>query len=240
MIDPSVLGHRSTVLEVDSAVKSFGGRRVLHAGSLWAHEGMITSLLGRNGCGKTTLLRIVTGLIPADSGTVRFRGRHIERPRLHLLARMGLAFLPAREFLPTDRTLRDIFALCAWPDRPVDAVVEELRLGSLLEQTPLELSGGELRRAEVASVLLLKPVCLLMDEPFRGIAPADCDLLMGVFRRYTAGGGSAVVTGHEALYMMAVADEIVWCHDGKTEWVGPPAEAVKHDRFRPAYLGPTF
>lgn len=235
-------GRRTTetLLDVDSANKWFGRREVLHAASLWVHRGKITSLLGRNGCGKTTLLRITVGDLKPDAGSMRFMGTFYPRPRLHRLARLGLCYLPAREFLPYERTLREILALCAWPSRPVEPVVEELQLGHLLGQTTDELSGGERRRAEVASALLLKPTCLLVDEPFRGVAPADCELLMGVFRRYAAAGGSAVITGHEPVYMLAVADDVIWCHDGTTEWIGSPQEAVAHDRFRPAYLGPEY
>jgi ABC-type lipopolysaccharide export system ATPase subunit len=127
--------------------------------------------------------------------------------------------------------------MCAWPDRPVEPVVEALRIGHLLDQTADELSGGELRRAEVAAVLLLRPRCLLADEPFRGIAPVDCDLLIPVLRRYAAGGGAAIVTGHEAAHMLAVADDVIWMHDGTTEFLGSPEDAERHDRFRPAYLG---
>jgi len=226
-----------TILDVDSARKSFGGREVLHAASIWVHEGKITSLLGRNGCGKTTLLRIVTGELRAEAGSMRFLGEYHERPRLHILARRGLAYLPARELLPYNIPLREIFALCSWPDRPSAPVIEELGLAHLLDHTPDELSGGELRRAEVASVLLLQPSCLIADEPFRGIAPADCDLLIAVLRRYAAGGGAAIVTGHEKAHMLAVADDVIWMHDGTTEYVGAPGDAVLHDRFRPAYLG---
>lgn len=228
------------LIEVNSASKSFGGRKVLDGASLWSHRGEISALLGRNGCGKTTLLRIATGELLPEMGNVRFRGEYQARPRLHVLARAGLGYLPSREYLPANQTLRETFALCAWPDRPMDDVIAELQLSERLGHMPHELSGGELRRAELASLLIVRPLCLLVDEPFRGIAPADCELIIAVLRRYAAAGGSAVVTGHERVFMLAVADQVLWCHDGTTEGVGSPAEAVQHFRFRQAYLGPTY
>lgn len=225
------------MIEVNSARKSFSGRLVLDGASLWSHRGEITSLLGRNGCGKTTLLRIAVGELGMEAGNVRFRGEYQARPRLHRLARAGLGFLPAREYLPVGRTLRETFALCAWPDHPAEPVIAELQLTERLDQEPHELSGGELRRAELATLLIRRPLCLLIDEPFRGIAPADCELIIAVLRRYAAAGGSAVVTGHEAVFLLAVADQVLWCHDGTTESVGPPTEAVSHHRFKPGYLG---
>ena len=235
---------KELVLEVVSAAKSFEGRSVLHNASLWAYAGEVTVLLGRNGCGKTTLLRIATGFLRPDSGTVRLHGEWIRRPRLHRLARHGLAYAPAYDFLPWDRPLGQLLELSAWPAVRADAearareVAEELALTALLDQTTDELSGGERRRAEIACAMLRRPACLVADEPFRGIAPGDCERLTRVFRSAAAGGAAVVLTGHEITWMLPVADRVIWCHHGTTDNLGTPQDAASHDLFRAQYLGP--
>jgi ABC-type multidrug transport system ATPase subunit len=232
------------VLEVVAADKSFDGRSVLHNASVWAYAGEVTVLLGRNGCGKTTLLRIATGFVRPDAGTVRFRGVWHPRPRLHRLAQQGLAFAPAMDFLPWDRPLGQLLTLSAWPAKQAEAaaraheIAEDLALGALLDQTTDELSGGERRRAEIACALARRPSCLVADEPFRGIAPTDCENLTRVFRRAAANGAAVVLTGHEITWMLPVADRVIWCHDGTTDSLGTPQDASSHDLFRAQYLGP--
>ena len=89
----------------DSFGVSFRGRTVLRAATVWAEAGRITAVLGRNGCGKTSLIRAALGPGPRDFGTVRFRDRVYERPRLSVLARAGLFYLPERDLLSRRRTL---------------------------------------------------------------------------------------------------------------------------------------
>jgi len=231
------------VLEVSSAGKSFGDRNVLRNASIWAYAGEVTVLLGRNGCGKTTLLRIATGFVRPDAGTVRFRGQWHPRPRLHRLARGGLAFAPAIDFLPWDQPLGQLLRLSAWPARTAEAeararaIATELGLEERLDQTTDELSGGERRRAEIACVLARNPKCLMADEPFRGIAPGDCERLISVFRAAAAGGAAVLLTGHEITWILPVADRVIWCHDGTTDSLGTPEDSARHDLFRKQYLG---
>src|SRR5690606_17638757 len=91
-------------LVLDSIEKSFGRRRVVRAATVHVHAGRITALLGRNGCGKTTLLRIAAGEIARDGGCIDFLGRTVARPRLHQLAPAGLFYLPERGLLTGSAT----------------------------------------------------------------------------------------------------------------------------------------
>ena len=82
-----------------------------------------------------------------------------------------------------------------------------------------------------------RPSCLVADEPFRGIAPGDCERLTGVFRRAAAGGAAVVLTGHEITWILPAADRVIWCHDGTTDHLGTAQDAAAHDLFRQQYLG---
>jgi ABC-type lipopolysaccharide export system ATPase subunit len=108
----------------------------------------------------------------------------------------------------------------------------------LLGRCPRSFSAGELRRAELAVAIARAPAVLIADEPYRGFAPADHDVLTSIFRKLAAGGCAVVVTGHEVSALLDVADHIAWCTDGTTYELGRPSAACEHERFRQCYLGP--
>ena len=160
----------SPFFAADSIGKSFRGRRVLNAASVWASSGSVTLLLGRNGCGKSTLLRIGAGVLAADFGVVRFAGEAWERPRLDRLARRGLFYLPDRGLLSRGRSLREHVQALTWRFgcRAADAVLADLGLDSLLDEPPETLSGGERRRAELALALVRRRSACWRTSPWRG------------------------------------------------------------------------
>lgn len=230
-------------LEVDSVGKRFGSRRVLHAASLRAAAGAVTFLVGRGGCGKTTLLRIATGFLPSDSGYVRFGGVTHLRPRLHHLARLGVLYLPDRDVLSNAFTVRAQLDLMwrqlgrAAGGASAGDVCEKVALGALADRRPRALSEGERRRAEMALALARNPRCLLADEPFRHLSPLDAAIVDGTLRALAERGCAVVVTGHEVASLLDVADQVTWCTAGTTTSVGTPADAVRHWRFCTEYLG---
>ena len=233
----------SWVLEVDSVAKRFGRRDVLHAASLRAAAGAVTFLVGRNGCGKTTLLRLATGFLPLQSGYVRFDGVMHLQPRLHRLARLGLLYLPDRDVLSNAFTVGAQVDLMwrqlgqADGGMPWQAVAETVGLRAFGGHRPNALSSGERRRAEMALALCRNPRCLLVDEPFRHLAPADAAVVHQTLRTLAGRGCAVVVTGHEIPSLLEVADQVTWCTAGTTYALGSPVEARRHERFCCEYLG---
>ncbi|HEU4454022.1 MAG TPA: ATP-binding cassette domain-containing protein [Longimicrobium sp.] len=228
------------VLLADSIGKGFGGRKVLRSAFLWARAGRVTGLLGRNGEGKSTLLQIAAGLMAAEHGTVRFRGRVHTRPSLPALARRGLFFLPAdRPLLSPTLTLEKHFRLfgAAFPEADAAWAVEAAGVAPFLSARPAELSGGERRRAELAVALCRNPACLLLDEPFRGLAPLDAERIGRIVREVAGRGCAVVLTGHELPFVMGTVDEVIWLHGGATRLLGTPAEAKANHEFRAYFLG---
>jgi ABC-type multidrug transport system ATPase subunit len=230
-----------SILVADCVSKSFGQRRVLSAGSLRAEAGQMRVLFGRNGIGKSTLIKIAAGLIAPDSGIVHFHGTSRLHARLSSLAREGLFYLPDHELLSSAFTLRRQlqFYHDRYHRRTVDEAAVLASVSHLLDRRPHTLSGGELRRAELAVVLVRQPDCLLADEPYRGIAPVDHDLLTRLFRSIAAEGCAVVVTGHEVPTLLAAADHITWCTSGTTYELGTAEAARAHEEFRRDYLGPS-
>jgi ABC-type multidrug transport system ATPase subunit len=229
-----------SVLHVDSVAKRFGRRRVLTAGTLSAERGRITVLFGRNGCGKTTLIRIVTGFLAPDSGNVTFLGRPRSRPSLQAMAAEGLFYIPDRDLLARGRPVADHFELLArrFGNSRIRDAIERMGIGDLLERSRENLSGGETRRAELALALAREPACLIADEPFHGVAPKDAETVAAALRELAARGAALLITGHEIETLLRTGDTVVWMTSGTTHPLGAPDEARRHDQFRREYLGP--
>lgn len=212
---------------------------MLKTASLRARAGVVTSLLGRNGAGKTTLLEIAAGWKSADTGVVKFNGEAFPSPRLSLLARQGLFYLPSRDILSPGMPLRrqlDAVARRFSKRNRLEPAIERLGISSLLTVSPSRLSGGELRRAEIALALVRGPTCLLADEPFRGIAPLDAELLADVLRQLAREGCAVVISGHEVETVLAASDRVTWCANGTTYEYSSAEEARNDERFQAGYL----
>jgi ABC-type multidrug transport system ATPase subunit len=230
------------ILCADSVGKSYRGRKVLSSASLRAVPGELRALLGRNGAGKSTLLRIAAGWTQPDTGHVRWEGETLSRTSLPALARRGLFFLPDHDLLSHAFNLRRQFEMMRrqYDGLSPDEAARRAGIEAHLDKRPGALSGGELRRAELAAVLVRRPRCLLADEPYRGIAPKDAEVLTSVFRQLAESGVAVVVTGHEVPTLLAAADHATWCVSGTTYELGAPERALQDERFRREYLGTSF
>jgi ABC-type multidrug transport system ATPase subunit len=228
------------LLVAESVGKRFGERKVLASAYLQAGEGRVAGLLGRNGEGKSTLLKICAGVMRPDHGTVRFAGRMHPVARLHRLAREGLFFLPAeRTLLDPGRTLRQHLELVARQlGRDSSAwAVESTGTAEHLDTPCARLSGGERRLAELAVALAARPRCLLADEPLRGLDPRHAERVGGVLRALAGEGCAVVVTGHELGFLFPALDDVLWLNGGTTRLFASPAEARGDWRFRREFLG---
>jgi ABC-type multidrug transport system ATPase subunit len=226
------------ILIADCVSKAYGGRTVLSSASLRAVPGQLRILLGRNGSGKSTLMRIASGWIKPDTGIVRYDDDTYLSVRLRQLAARGLFYLPDHDLLSAAFTVRaqlDMFRE-RFDGTSIVEAADRMGIAERLDQRPSQLSGGELRRAEVAAILVRRPRCLLADEPYRGIDPKDAEHLTRTFRQLAASGTAVVVTGHEVPTLLAAADHVTWCTSGTTCELGAPTEAELHDQFRREYL----
>lgn len=225
-------------LRLDSFGKAFGARTVLKSATAWARPGCITLLMGRNGCGKTTLLRCGLGLAWADFGNTFLEGRRV-RDGLSRMSREGLFFLPDSRLLSPRLTVREhITAVKKTRSSVFDpAPAAGLDIASLLDSRPGELSGGERRRAEIWLSVAGGASCLVADEPLLGIAPADRARVSAALRSRAATGTAILVTGHEVEDLFDLADEVIWMAAGTTHGLGTVEEAEEHAQFRMEYLG---
>ncbi|HKY98289.1 MAG TPA: ATP-binding cassette domain-containing protein [Gemmatimonadaceae bacterium] len=227
------------VLVADSVGKSFGGQRVLSSATLRAVPGQVRVLFGTNGVGKSTLLKIACGAMSADSGVIQFRNRVLQSPRLHKLAAEGLFYLPDHDLFSRAFTVRHQLEMirCRFDGRDVDEAAQRLGIVDHIDKRPHQLSGGERRRAELAAVVVRRPICLLADEPYRGIPPLDAEVMTSTLVELARSGVAVVITGHEVPTLLDAADHVSWCTSGTTYELGSPYAAQQHHAFRRDYLG---
>jgi urea transport system ATP-binding protein len=175
------------MLSVRGLSSSYGDAPVLHGVDLEVQAGQTIALMGRNGVGKTTLLRTVMGLLPVREGTVHLDGQDVTRLAPDRRARAGIGYVPqGRDIFPL-LTVTDNLRLGARGAVTAAAMEEVLSyfpaLGGMLAKKGGVLSGGEQQQLAIARVLLARPKVLLLDEPTEGIQPSIVQQIEGVVHK---------------------------------------------------------
>ncbi len=164
-------------LQLNSVTTGYGSLTVLRELSLQVSEGEILGVLGRNGMGKTTLIRCLSGLLPTQSGSIWFDGRDITRLKPHRRAQLGLTTVVQGRGIFPHLTVREnlemgrIAAGRARRDRQDEVLTYFERLGERLDQVAGTLSGGEQQMLAIGRGLMTEPKLMLLDEPSEGIMP---------------------------------------------------------------------
>jgi urea transport system ATP-binding protein len=177
------------VLEARDLHQYYGGSHTLRGASISVPQGSCTCVIGRNGVGKTTLLRAIMGLVPVRSGSVHFLDREFARADASERARAGIAYVPqGREIFPeltVEENLRVGTLARRQRRRDLPELVFRLFPGlrTMLRRRGGDLSGGQQQQLAIARALTLSPKCVLLDEPTEGIQPSIVHELGEVIRR---------------------------------------------------------
>lgn len=228
--------------------KSYKKRPVLHDVNIQVERGESVALLGPNGAGKTTCFYIMTGLIPADSGSILVDGQDVTNLPMYRRARMGIGYLPQESSvfrgLNVEDNLRAVIQAQDISHRKQERLLEELLSEfsiSHLRRTPaLALSGGERRRVEIARALASKPQFMLLDEPLAGIDPIAVSDIRNLILYLKSRGIGVLVTDHNVRDCLEIVDRAYILHDGHILYQGTPEEIVAHEDVRKVYLGEGF
>jgi branched-chain amino acid transport system ATP-binding protein len=218
------------VLDVRDLHAGYATARVLQGASLHVEKGQVVALLGRNGMGKTTLLRAISGLRPPHvaSGSIHFDDQDVVGHRSHEVARRGLSLVPQGRRVFRSLSVLENLRVAA---RPVDGGwsierVFELfpRLAERPRQAGATLSGGEQQMLAIGRSLMTNPRLLLMDEPSEGLSPQMRDLLADRIGRLRDEGQAVLIAEQNVDLALAVADRVdVLGESGTITWSGPPA-----------------
>jgi urea transport system ATP-binding protein len=221
------------MLSVKKLNQFYGGSHILRDIDLDVHPGKVTAILGRNGVGKTTLLKCLMGLLPIASGSITFDERDITNAPSHKRARAGIGFVPqGREIFPrltVNENLRIGMAGCSTgkvvPKRifgmfPV--------LGQMLSRRGGDLSGGQQQQLAIGRALAAKPKLLILDEPTEGIQPSIIKDIEGVIRNLAAGGEMAILLVEQYYdFARSLADTYLIVERGEIIMAGEGANMEK-------------
>jgi len=214
-------------------VDSFYGRsHVLHGVSLSVPDAEITTILGRNGTGKTTLINSIVGLTTHKSGSIRLGGRDITRERPERRVAAGVGWSPQERNIFRSLTVEENMTAIARPGRwTLDKVYSVFpRLAERRRNLGNQLSGGEQQMLAVARALILNPRIMLLDEPLEGLAPIIVEELLRVLHRIIREEGlSAILVEQNAQKVLGVTDRVIIIERGAIIHEGESA-ALKADR----------
>ena len=186
------------ILQVKDINQYYGGSHILRGVSLQARLGKVTVLLGRNGVGKTTLLKSLMGLVPIRSGSIEFDGKSIEKATSYERARAGIGFVPQGREIFARLTVEDNLLMgLAYKSAstPIPAELFELFpvLKQMISRRGGDLSGGQQQQLAIARALAAKPKLLILDEPTEGIQPNIIKDIGRVIRMLAERGDMAIV-----------------------------------------------
>jgi urea transport system ATP-binding protein len=186
------------MLKVDNLNQYYGGSHILRGLSFEVPLGKVTTLLGRNGVGKTTLLKTLMGLVPAASGSIGFAGRDITRAASHQRVRAGIGYVPqGREIFPRLTVEENLLmGLATRPrGRALPPRIFELFpvLRQMLARRGGDLSGGQQQQLAIGRALAFGPRLLILDEPTEGIQPSIIKDIERAIRSLAAGGEMAIL-----------------------------------------------
>jgi branched-chain amino acid transport system ATP-binding protein len=217
------------MLEVLDLSAGYATGTVLRGVSLTVAEGELLALLGRNGMGKTTLLRSIAGLRPPvlTRGSIRVAGEEVSTLPSYRVARRGVSLVPQGRRVFGSLTVEENLRIVARPNRGWDlARVYDLfpRLVERRQQHGATLSGGEQQMLAIGRSLMTNPRLLLMDEPSEGLAPAVLDLILDRLRQIKLQGQAVLLAEQNVDLALEVADRVcILGEAGTIGWSGPPA-----------------
>lgn len=219
-----------STVRVTGVVAGYAREDVLDGVDLVLEEGTLTAVLGASGCGKSTVLRALAGLLPVRAGTVEIGGRLVAGRGVHVppeRRRVGLVPQDAALFPHRDVVSNIAFGLRRDPRRKerVAELVRLVGLEGLERRMPFELSGGQRHRVALARALAPRPAVMLLDEPFAALdANLRADLRAQVRDVLRAAGTTALLVTHDQTEALSMADQVAVMADGRIAQAGTPQE----------------
>jgi branched-chain amino acid transport system ATP-binding protein len=239
------------LLEIRDIHTYYGDSYVLQGISLEVEAGQIAALLGRNGMGKTTLIRSIAGLTPPRQGSIKLKGTSLIGLPPYKIAQLGISLVPQGRCIFPSLTVREnlLIPTSSLAGRQVgtregasrwnlEKVMEEFpRLAERLKQFGGTLSGGEQQMLAIGRALMANPDIILMDEPSEGLAPVLVRHIGEIMRNIREQGHSILLVEQNFKLAMSVADFVYIISTGRIVYQGLPPELGKQREILNRHLG---
>jgi len=233
------------MLQVNDLVSGYGEVQVLWETSLKLEKGKLTTLVGSNGVGKSTLLRTVMGLLRPWQGSITFQGRDMTRQSAHARAKAGLVLVPEGRQLFSDMTVIENLEMGAFPPRSRDHFQKNLdrvfalfpRLAERPHQKAGSLSGGEQQMVAVARGLMAEPEVLIIDELSLGLSPILALSLFESLIQLKRQGLTMLLVEQNVAMALGVSDYAYVLSQGRVSLEGESRQLLENDEIRRTYLG---
>lgn len=232
------------MLEVAGLHAGYGGVEVLRGLDLVVDAGEIVAVLGANGVGKTTLNKVLSGVLPAWAGEIRFAGLRVERAGAARIVAAGLIHVPEGRKIFPDLSVRENLVLGSYRRGRIrrranlERVFETFpRLRERASQDAGTLSGGEQQMLAIGRGMMAEPVLLILDEPSLGLSPLLVEEMFALIRRLNADGLTILLVEQSVVQSLGIATRAYIIENGACPLSGPAAELRDNPDLKRAYLG---
>jgi len=227
-------------LSLDGVQGFYGKSHILQGVSLEVRDGEIVCLLGRNGAGKTSTLKAISGLLPPRGGRVRFQGTDVVGWPAHRIARAGLTLVPEDRGIFSLLSVAENLAIAVrkgspWSLRDIYAMFP--RLEERRRNGGAQLSGGEQQMLSIARALLSGPKLLMLDEPVEGLAPVIVEEIVAQIRAIRAAGVPILLVEQNLAVCTSLADRHYILELGRVAYAAGNADFVADEAARDRFLG---
>ena len=236
------------ILAAKSISKSFDGKMVLRKIDIRLNQSEMLGLLGSNGAGKSTFMNIVLGLLKPDFGDIFLDNSKLTNLAIHERSKLGIAYLPQQTSIFRGLTVyENLLAIAqivkkrtAEQKEVVEKLMAEFSITHLRNVKATALSGGEIRRCEIARCLINNPKVLLLDEPFAGVDLLSIQDIKGLLVRLQSRGCAVLVADHNASQLLSVVDRAYVIAHGTIVADGAPRQIANSAEAKRLYFGEDF
>ncbi len=231
------------MLELQAIQTGYGETRVVHGLDLTVREGSVHALLGRNGVGKSTTLKAISGLLPVSAGRITFAGETISGLPSFAIARKGIAYVPETRDIFGTLTVRENLQLAGrLAGRNAEWTIERIatflpNLAVRMNNGGHELSGGEQQMLAIGRALMADPRILVLDEPTEGLAPIIIQQIFDKLKELKASGLTILLVEQNLNFALGLADEVSLMGRGQIVWRGTAAELRADAEVHARWLG---
>jgi branched-chain amino acid transport system ATP-binding protein len=227
------------ILRVEGIHTDYGLVHMLQGVSLEIAQGQVLALLGRNGAGKTTVIKSIMGLVPPRAGRVLYKGADITGLPPHLVARRGVAYVPAgRGIFSTLTAVENLAIVPRAGTGTLDDVFRRFpKLAELKDRLGRFLSGGEQQMLAIGRAIMTGPSLMLLDEPSQGLAPLVLESIVEMLSGLKREGLAMLLVEQNIDTAVALADRVVILDQGAKVFEGTPAQLTSDEQIAVRYLG---